>query len=74
MIRTILIGLAAIIISMGLGGLVAIWQCSQRTWCPQYLRRKLDAWRKQVESQNEERHLLRLVPKNDKIESITKKD
>jgi hypothetical protein len=63
MIRTILIGLAAVTISMGLGGFMAIWQCSQRTWCPRYLQRRLDAWRSQMVRQNEERRSLRVVPK-----------
>ena len=56
MARKILILLAGVAISMGLGGLVAVWRCSQKRWCPRYLQRRLDAWRKQVEKQNDERH------------------
>jgi hypothetical protein len=55
MARKIFIVLAGIMISMGLGALIALWECSQRRWCPRYLRRQLDAWRKQMERQNSER-------------------
>ena len=65
MARKILIGLAAIVISMGLGALMALWLCSQRSWCPRYLRRQLDAWRKRMERQNEERHSRLPIPKRD---------
>jgi hypothetical protein len=65
MARKILILLAGVAISMGLGGLVALWQCSQGNWCPRYLRRRLDAWRKRMERQNDERHSLRLIPRDD---------
>ena len=63
MARKILIGLAAIVISMGLGGFMAVWRYSQQNWCPRYLKRRLDAWRRQMERQNRERHPLRIVPK-----------
>ena len=63
MSQKIPITLAAIAISMGLGGLMAIGLCSRRTWCPRYLQRRLDDWRKQMERQNEERRSLKLVPR-----------
>ena len=55
--------LAGVVISMGLGALMALWQCSQRSWCPRYLKRQLDAWCKRMERQNEARH--QHIPKRD---------
>jgi hypothetical protein len=56
MLRKTLIVLAGILISMGLGAILGLWQCSQRKWCPRYLNRQLDAWRKQMVRRNAERH------------------
>lgn len=41
---------------MGLGALVALGLCSRRRWCPRYLRRQLNDWRRLMEKQNKERH------------------
>ena len=65
MIWKISMVLAGVVISMGLGALMALWRCSQRSWCPRYLRRQLDAWRKRMERQNEERHSRLPIPKRD---------
>ena len=64
--RKIIIGLAGITISMALGALLALWRCSQRTWCPRYLRRQLDAWYKQMAQRNAERQAI------DKIKILRK--
>lgn len=54
-IRTILIVALGIAISMVLGGLIGVWKCSQRRWCPRYLQKQLDEWRRSMAKQNEER-------------------
>jgi hypothetical protein len=56
MLRRVLIKLAAIVFCMGLGALAALWQCSKRKWCPQYLKRQLDDWHKQMKKPNKRRH------------------
>jgi hypothetical protein len=61
MLRKIIILIAGVAISVGTGALLALWQCSRRRWCPRYLRRQLDAWYRQVERQNSERHAIRKI-------------
>ena len=61
MLKKIILMIVGILASMGTGALIALWQCSQRRWCPRYLRKQLDAWYKQVEKQNVERHAIRKV-------------
>ena len=58
MLKKIIIVFAGIIASMETGAVLALWQCSQRKWCPRYLRRQLDAWHKQISQQNAERQAL----------------
>jgi len=50
----ILIGLG-IVISMVLGAVIGLWQCSKRKWCPRYLQRQLNVWRRQMAKQYAER-------------------
>ena len=45
-----------------LGALIALGLCSRRRWCPRYLRRQLDSWRRLMEKQNKERHKGKPVP------------
>jgi len=61
MLRLILIVALSIGISMGLGALLALWQCSQQRWCPRYLQRQLDEWRRQMMKQNAERRAGKVV-------------
>ena len=61
MLKKIIIVFAGLIASLGTGALLALWQCSRRRWCPRYLRRQLDAWYRQVERQNSERHAIRKI-------------
>jgi hypothetical protein len=61
MMKKIIVVIVGIIASMGTGALIALWQCSQRRWCPRYLRRQLDAWYRQMGRQNVERHAIRKI-------------
>ena len=56
MMRKIIVMIVGVLVSMGTGALIALWQCSHRRWCPRYLRRQLDAWHRQVSRQNDARH------------------
>jgi len=64
MLRIILIVGLGLSISMTLGALVGIVICSQQNWCPRYLRRQLDAWRKQMAKQYAERQARRVAKVN----------
>ena len=57
----ILMDLAIAATSAVFGALMSLRWCSRQSWCPRYLRHRLDAWRKQMQEQNEERHMIKLV-------------
>jgi hypothetical protein len=55
MLRPVILVSLGILISMMLGAAIGLWQCSKRKWCPRYLQRQLDVWRRQMAKQYAER-------------------
>jgi len=55
MLWKILMALSFATAFMGLGALMALGLCSRQRWCPRYLQRQLNNWRRLMEKQNEKR-------------------